>query len=164
MDLYWVHPSLAVVTRPTGGRSLPGELAELRGDGVDVLVSCLMPSEEDQLGLIGESAAAEGVGLRFVRARMRDGGTPDDNHAFDRVTARLHEERQAGRRVAVHCRAGIGRSPLVAAALLVRSGESPTEAWSRVGRARGWPVPDNDEQRDWLYGFADTLAGRRERS
>jgi protein-tyrosine phosphatase len=55
--------------------------------------------------------------------------------------------------VAVHCYGGIGRSPLVAAAVLVRSGRSAQAAWQLVGRARGLRVPDTDDQRDWLSSF-----------
>jgi protein-tyrosine phosphatase len=59
--------------------------------------------------------------------------------------------------VAVHCWGGVGRSSLVAAALLVLRGSTAQAAWHRVAYARGVPVPETDEQRDWVARLA---AGR----
>ena len=58
------------------------------------------------------------------------------------------------RNVAIHCRQALGRSPLVAAAALVQRGMTATAAWESVARARGRPVPETEEQRLWLVGFA----------
>ena len=60
----------------------------------------------------------------------------------------------AGRHVVIHCRAGIGRASLVAGALLVAEGLEPERAWQRLAAARGLPVPDTDQQRQWLQRFA----------
>jgi len=152
VDFHWIDRGLAVSTRPEAGSPLD-DLARARKAGVDILVSCLQPSEERELGLLGEEAAAGSVGLWFRRFRMNDGGTPGDDAAFDGFVEELAAEHAAGRRIAVHCRAGVGRSPLVVAAVLVRSGITPAQAWRRVAEARGYPVPDNEEQREYLFRF-----------
>ena len=157
VDLFWIDRNVAVSTRPASGALLREDLAGARTAGLDILVSCLQPSEERELGLIEEEPAAAGAGLDFRRFRMQDGGTPDDDDAFGAFIDELAAEHRAGRWIAVHCRAGVGRSPLVAAALQVRLGISPAEAWRRVGDARGYPVPDNDEQRQYLFGYATRL-------
>jgi protein-tyrosine phosphatase len=54
----------------------------------------------------------------------------------------------------VHCRQGIGRSSLVAACVLVISGESPQSAFEHIERARGRSVPDTAEQKEWVTSFA----------
>jgi protein-tyrosine phosphatase len=54
--------------------------------------------------------------------------------------------------VAIHCRGGIGRSSLMAAAVLVQLGAAPEQAWDTVSVARGMPVPETEEQRAWLTG------------
>jgi hypothetical protein len=46
---------------------------------------------------------------------------------------------------------GIGRSSLLAAAVLVEDGVDPDEAWDLIS-ARGYAVPDTEEQRIWLTG------------
>jgi len=157
MDLYWVAPSLAVASRPRGGDWLDDEMNDLRLRGVDVLVSCLVPSEELELDLTGESASAELAGLGFVRMQMEDRGTPSNAAAFEEVVRHLGEHISAGRRVAVHCRQGLGRSPLVVAAVLVRSGVLPEDAWNLVAEHRRQAVPETEEQRAWIQSFA----GRR---
>jgi protein-tyrosine phosphatase len=153
MDFHWVDGSIAVSTRPMGGQLMPDELRAARGLGLDILVSCLQPPEERDLDLVDEKRLAEASGLYFLRFRMNDGGTPDDDDAFAAFVDELAAEHRAGRRIAVHCRAGVGRSPLVAAAVLVKLGATASEAWRRVGEARGYPVPDNDEQRQYLYRY-----------
>ena len=62
----------------------------------------------------------------------------------------LRARHRAGHSIGVHCRMGIGRSSLLLAALLVRSGTSPEDAFQLISAARGLPVPDTDEQRQWL--------------
>lgn len=140
---------LCLMPRPRGGDQLDAELAALRQAGVDVLV-CLLPSaERDALDLSDEPVAAARAGLEFHQLPIPDFGVPqraDAGPVLDLLTARLRE----GRRVVVHCRGGIGRSGLVAAALLVRLGVPLADAWDHVSAARGHRVPETDEQRAWL--------------
>jgi alkylated DNA nucleotide flippase Atl1 len=160
VDLHWIDGRIAVSARPAGGASLEAEMSKLRSEGVDILVSCLMPSEERELGLVDEASLAEAAGVTFLRARMDDGGTPNDDDSFAQVVENLWAELSSGRRIAVHCRAGVGRSPLTVAAVLVRGGELREVAWRRVAEARGYPVPDNEEQREYLSRFVSRLARR----
>jgi protein-tyrosine phosphatase len=120
---------------------------------VDVLVSALTSVEERDLDLLQEERLAGEVGLRFVRLRTDDLAVPD----FDTASAVLDElaaEVRVGRGVAVHCRMGVGRSPLIAAGLLVALGCQPDEAWQRVERARAVRVPDTEAQREWIATYA----------
>ena len=61
------------------------------------------------------------------------------------------------KRVAAHCFAGIGRSPLMIATVLVRHGLDVDAAWSRVSAARGLMVPDTDAQWQWLADLAEGI-------
>jgi hypothetical protein len=38
----------------------------------------------------------------------------------------------------------------VAASVLIAAGDTPNEAFRRIEQARGRPVPDTPEQRDWV--------------
>jgi hypothetical protein len=64
------------------------------------------------------------------------------------------EAAQSLGKVGIYCRQALGRSPLVAAAVLVQRGMTATAAWETVARARGRAVPETEEQRLWLVGFA----------
>jgi protein-tyrosine phosphatase len=69
----------------------------------------------------------------------------------------LHDRLVAGAHVAVHCRGGVGRSSLVAAACLVRLGVPADQVWRVIGEARGARVPETRRQRQWLTANAEWL-------
>jgi protein-tyrosine phosphatase len=151
--LYTVHRDgpgrLSTMAKPRGDDWLDDELRALRRAGVDVLVCALPDPELHEVGLAGEDTAARRAGLEFVAIPIADRSVPD----LDTVLPRLRElvERlKAGGHVVTHCRFGIGRASLLAAALLVLEGVNPEEAWRRLARARGQRVPDTDEQRRWI--------------
>ena len=153
MDLYWVNDVIAVATRPRGGDWLLDELAAVQLRGVKWLVSCLTPREESELGLESELETARSVGLEFSRIPIEDFGVPLPG-LVDEVLTRISGSATPSPKVAVHCRQALGRSPLIAAAILVRRGMAPPDAWDAVAIARGRPVPETEEQRAWLTRFA----------
>lgn len=139
---------VAVIGRPRGGDWLEDELASLRADGFDVLVSMLCADEEEALELTREAETAARLGLEYVSLPVLDRGVPDVEQVRP-ILARLARHVEEGGAVAVHCRMGIGRSCLFAASLLRLSGVPSEQAWRRVEEARGRPVPDTPEQREW---------------
>jgi len=56
----------------------------------------------------------------------------------------------AGKHVAIHCRAGIGRTGIIAGAVLLKTGKTAKEAFALISDARGVRVPDTEEQEKWL--------------
>ena len=145
---------MAIVPRPRGGDWLRVDVEEMKAEGIDVLVSLLEPAEAAELGLAEEERCCAEVGIEFVSVPVPDRGVPEHGQEFRAVAERLLAQVIAGRTVGIHCRAGIGRSSLLAAAILVLSGVSPDDAWTNVAKARGVPVPDTDEQRRWLGSMA----------
>ncbi|WP_157536641.1 protein-tyrosine phosphatase family protein [Kitasatospora mediocidica] len=160
------HPGpgrLSTMAKPRGGDWLDDEMTALRGYGVDTLVCALTPPELAELGLVDEPRAAVAAGLRFVAIPIPDRTVPD--HPTVLPTLReLAAELAGGARIVTHCRAGIGRSSLLAASLLILNGVAPHTAWARLERARGLAVPDTDEQRDWTMDLAAARAWHEGRS
>jgi protein-tyrosine phosphatase len=140
---------ISTMAKPRGGDWLPDEMRSLAEMGVVTLVSALSASEIRDAGLASEAAECEAAGIKFVEIPIPDRATPDLN-AIRSKLAGLSDELNEGHHVAVHCRFGIGRSSLIAAALLVMSGSTPDDAWCEISQARGLPVPDTPEQRDWV--------------
>ena len=70
---------------------------------------------------------------------------------------KLSEQLANGKKIAVHCRQGIGRAALVAICLLVLSGVQSAAAIDRVSGARGCLVPETPEQGQWIAEFAKPL-------
>lgn len=68
------------------------------------------------------------------RFPIPDGGVPTSMQAFDRLIDTLSRDVAAGMPIAVHCWGGVGRTGVVAAALLVRFGWPVEEALTEVNR------------------------------
>jgi protein-tyrosine phosphatase len=62
---------------------------------------------------------------------------------------RLADQFRDGAHIITHCRFGIGRSSLLAAAILVLDGATPDDVWHQIELARGHTVPDTATQRHW---------------
>ncbi|HVW01868.1 MAG TPA: hypothetical protein VHB77_16060 [Planctomycetaceae bacterium] len=125
-------------------------MRSFRSSGVDVLVCLLTDDELAELDLTDEAQCCQLSGMEFVRFPIPDRAVPADEAAFTLLVESLCEHLNAGRGVAIHCRQGIGRSALLAARVLCAMGDSPAFAFERIIAARGWPVPDTVEQREWV--------------
>jgi protein-tyrosine phosphatase len=153
-DIYWIDDlprgRLAIVGRPRAGDWLADEISGWTAIGLSDVVLLLENDEVRALGLEQEAAITMKAGLSFERFPIPDRGVPVSADAavqlFDNIASKIAN----GRSVGVHCRAGIGRSGLVTASVLLRLGISESDAWQRVSTARGLRVPDTDEQRAWL--------------
>ena len=75
-----------------------------------------------------------------------------------RLAGLLKEERS----LLLHCFAGMGRSVLLAACVMVLKGTHPEDACVRISDARGISgLPETEEQRDWIFDFAEMLKQKR---
>jgi len=140
---------LSTMARPRGDDWLDDEMTGLREAGVDVLVCLQSDVERRELGLLDEGPSAQHAGIEFRHFPIEDFGVPERS-AADPFVDSLVSALADGQHVAVHCRGGIGRSSLIAAAVLVKLGATPADAWETITGVRGVPVPETDEQRAWL--------------
>jgi protein-tyrosine phosphatase len=122
--------------------------------GVDVLISCLTPREVAEFGLERERELSTSVGLAFESLPIEDFSTPQCE-AVEGLLDRLEPKLAAGDHIAVHCRHGRGRSPLLAATILAYTGQTADEAWELVAVGRGESVPETPEQREWPGRFVE---------
>jgi protein-tyrosine phosphatase len=146
---------LTIMPCPSGDQ-LAADMAGFAVAGIDRIVSMLAPDEIVMLGLAQEPVLARQNGITFEDHAIVDFGLPD-RRAFQTLVSGIVEELRAGRHVAVHCRAGIGRSGMVVGAVLIALGASAQGAIDRVSTARGVSVPDTIEQRQFMYEFATGL-------
>lgn len=140
--------------------ALQGTVLFWRQSGVDVVASLLCPHEVAALGLIREPELCAAVGMEFLTFPVPDHSVPEsmrDTLAFAlRLAGLLGKEKS----VLIHCRAGIGRSVVLAACVLALNGTPPDTAFARIGLARGFPdVPEMAEQREWVFEFAERVPG-----
>jgi len=160
-EIYWVDDALgfrvAILARPRGGSWLADEARELKANGVDIVVSFLTPDEERELALEGEREAMEAQGMKYISFPIEDCGTPASMSGAQALIGELLKEMKSGKAMGYHCRASIGRSPMIAAAVLAASGIPVDRALMALSEARGWQVPETDDQRRWIDRFLDSL-------
>ncbi|MBE0609171.1 MAG: tyrosine protein phosphatase [Dehalococcoidia bacterium] len=143
---------LAICLRPRSGTWLEDDIRALRAAGHDVLVSALTPEEIVSLELGPVPEACSRHGLEFVNVPVGNLQVPNLDTVLPHVQS-WYAHLSAGRGVAVHCWASVGRSPTLVAATLAFAGIPVEEAWARIELSRGRQVPDTLEQRRWVEQF-----------
>lgn len=141
---------IAIVARPRGNDWLCDEITAFSREGIEILVSMLTDEEAEELGLNDESAECAAAGISFVNVAIPDRSVPSDTNAFLGSVEQLVARVRQGRYLAVHCRASIGRSTVLAASILVRLGWDAKTAFDAIEAARGCSVPDTPEQKQWV--------------
>jgi hypothetical protein len=156
--LYWIDGpwpgKLAISARPRGGDWLEDDISGWQRAGVDAVGSLLTPQENKDPQLSEESDLAQAHGLRFLSLPVEDRGVPPSGEDAVRAIGKIGETLRQGRNVAIHCRQGIGRSGMIAAALLISDGSTPGDALTQISAARGLPVPETEEQWAWIRDFS----------
>ena len=148
---YWVEPGrLLAGEHPAaeGESALPKRLRRILDAGIDCFLDLTQPGEcPEYRHLLPQSVTC-------ARLPLVDHAVPADPALLRQILAALDEALSAGRRVYVHCRAGIGRTGLVIGGHLIEAGERPDAAletlntlWQQDARAPRWPrVPETEEQ------------------
>lgn len=163
--VFWIagpwQGRLGIVPRPRGAEWLDDETRAWREAGIDIVVSLLEPDEEVELALAGESASSAASGLEFRSFPIPDRSVPNSREAVAQLVDQIVAVLNAGKSVAIHCRQGIGRSAMVAAAALISSGQDAETAIKTIRRSRGLEVPETDAQRQWISDFSSWVANKR---
>ncbi|HUA88213.1 MAG TPA: ADP-ribosylglycohydrolase family protein [Steroidobacteraceae bacterium] len=162
-NCYWVLP----------GRVLAGEhpasanpelsaqrLQALQEAGVGCFIDLTGPQEST------EYAQALAPGTAYHRFGIPDHGVPQSPALMARVLDTVHAAVRTGTTVYVHCRAGIGRTGLVAGCLLAESGfaaeaaiEELNRLWQASARSRQWAsIPETEEQSAYVRQWRRTPA------
>jgi protein-tyrosine phosphatase len=153
-NVYWIpndeSSRLGIMPRPRGADWLEDEIHSLQQQGVDVLVSLLTPEETAELHLDDEPVLCRSAGVQFLSFPIPDRSIPESSESALQFLTELNSLHQAGKKIVIHCRAGIGRASLIAASVLALNGHTVENAFSTIATARGCPVPDTAEQSIWL--------------
>jgi len=140
---YVIDGVLAGCAHPDSWGNLQDALCELVDQGIGALVS--LDEQGVPLFAIAES------GLHYLHLPVEDYGVP----TFEQVEQFIdfvERERKLGRAVAVHCRAGYGRTGTALACFLVSQGKSAGEAIQTVRSKRPGSIETADQER-FVYDF-----------
>ncbi len=123
---------------PVSERRLGLHLQAVQDWGAVTLVSLLEDYEFELLNVTRMGARAEALGMEWIHLPIEHHSLPDDwfevhwPYAGHRILHRLRE----GSKVAIHCRAGFGRTGTVAARILTELGISSADAMANVERVQ----------------------------
>jgi Cyclin-dependent kinase inhibitor 3 (CDKN3) len=124
----------------------------------DLLLCLLQPDEIDRRfpDFARWLGAAAGAALHFP---VDDGGIGHEDQVLTLIE-RLGAHLDAGGSVLTHCGAGLGRTSIVCALLLVRAGSNLHDALEAVRAARPGAGPENPVQRAHLERLAARVRAR----
>jgi ADP-ribosylglycohydrolase len=114
------------------------------------------------------SATTLGRRIDYLRQPIPDHGVPADRETMGRILATLDDALETGHCVYLHCRAGIGRSAMVAGCWLAERNPGGGEAalielgdyWQQCRQSRSWTqVPETDEQADFVRSWQTLRPG-----
>lgn len=156
-NVFWIEGEprarLAVVLRPRPEDWLEDDLRRYATSGIETLVSLLETREAAWLGLSLEQTLAYQLSMEFLNYPIPDVHVPENTASFRTFVSGLADRLRAGRSVGVHCRGSIGRSTVTAACALIHLGWTPEAAIEAIREARGFEVPDTEEQRQWILNY-----------
>ncbi len=159
-DIFWIENPigfrLAIMARPRSGDWLEGEVENWHRNQITHIVSLLENEEILDLGIEAEEGICTNHGIKFYSFPIADRGIPDSFNETLTLISILSTYLKDGS-VAIHCRAGIGRSSLIAGAILIMNGISADESLRLISEARNLQVPDTQIQIDWLKEFENKL-------
>ena len=149
---------LAIMAHPASRCSVASTISEIAALGFHQVVSLLEPAEAVALGLAQEAELVTSQSMKFISFAIPDMGLPACSEDFVRLAQNLFTRIDAGTNTLVHCRGGIGRSGLLAAAVLIRGGKDVRAAFAQVSLMRGRQVPETAQQGDWLQANHKAIA------
>ena len=144
---------LTIMPCPNGA-SLQDEIASYADAGINRIVSFLTKKDCDELGVTAEAQICADAEIAFQNFPIPDFGLPDKD-AFLNLVVQVAAFLRSGENVALHCRAGVGRSGMGCAAVLMAHGMTADAAIAQVSAARGVSIPDTMEQKRFILDLAN---------
>ena len=141
-------------------RDLKIDLEAIRTWGATTVITLI---EDHEFSLLAVEALGDEVrrfGMEWLHFPIRDVDIPDERfaHAWKEARPVIHGRLNAGQRILIHCRGGLGRTGLVAALILVERGVEPRSAMRRVRAVRPHAIETTAQENyvlGWPLGSAD---------
>jgi len=152
---YWVLPGRLLAGEYPYGQSAAEtqeRLRQLLAAGIDAFVDLTQPGE------LPEYRSLLPSNVQYLRSPITDAQVPTDVAQMRAIQSHLQAALGVGRRIYVHCRAGIGRTGTVMGCYLAEQGVDGVEAlrqlnlmWRQSARSAAWPeLPQTPEQASFI--------------
>ena len=148
---------IAIMARPSLEANAAASIINIARLGIRQIVSLLEPSEARSLGLDAEREQVKAHAMDFISFPIPDMGLPPSVEDFALLSKKLFNQVNAGVNTLIHCQAGIGRSGLLVAGILLHCDMDPQQAFAYASRMRGIRVPETPEQEKWLDSNYSTI-------
>ena len=132
-------------------RVLDADLQTIQAWGASAVLSLVEPHEFARLGVPDFAQAIARTPLQWLQAPITDMATPGPATlaAWRAQGPALLQALNSGQRVLVHCAAGLGRTGMLVAKLLVLHGAGADEAIDQVRRVRPGTI-ETEAQAEWV--------------
>lgn len=119
-------------------RDLQDDLQAIRDWGAATIVTLIENHEFRMLGIESLERDVRAMDMEWIHLPILDVSIPDRRFedAWVKVGPKLHSRLDAGERILIHCRGGLGRTGLVAGRMLIERGCEPRSAIQRVRAVR----------------------------
>ncbi len=154
---------IAIMARPSLEENDPASVVNISRLGIKLVVSLLETNEARTLGLDAEREQVKALGMDFVSFPIPDMGIPTSVEEFASLSKMLLKQVNAGTNILVHCHAGIGRSGLMAAGILLHCDLNSQQAFAHISKMRGVRVPETPQQEHWLINNQAAIVGEQEK-
>lgn len=140
-------------------RDLATDVQAIRDWGADMVITLLEPHEVVALHVNDLGKTIQASGMRWIHLPIQDGSVPDEafEAAWETRATAATELLEKGGKLVVHCRGGLGRAGMIAARLLVETGDEPEVAIRRVRAQRPGAI-ETRAQEGYVKGLAKTAA------
>jgi ADP-ribosylglycohydrolase len=158
-NCYWVVPGKLLAGEYPGGASAETtreRLKRLTEAGIAAFIDLTQPGE------LAPYEAELPAGTLYLRKPIPDHGLPGERSHMAAILESLRKALESPRSVYLHCRAGIGRTGMVAGCFLAEQGLGGEAAlaelnrlWEQSARSELWPsIPETDAQVEYVRGWA----------
>ena len=158
-NTYWVIPGRLLAGEYPGGNDFSDSRARLKriqDAGIDYFVDL---TEEGELAPYRHLLPFR---IKYQRSAIIDQSVPVNVAQTQKILSDIQTALTSGRRIYVHCRAGIGRTGLVIGCHLAQETEKDGKAalkrlnqlWRKSDRSKSWPeVPQTAEQAEYIKNW-----------
>ena len=155
---YWVRPGEFLAGEHPGGLNdaeTIERIAQLSAAGIDAYLDLTGPGERDAYVHLLPAH------IEYDCRPLIDHGVPEALEQMAEIVDLVGDALRRGRRLYVHCRAGIGRTGTVVGCWLAGQGyvgeaalDQLNTLWQQCERSKRWPfVPETPQQREFVLGW-----------
>lgn len=162
MELFKIHhinkAELYIASKPNTAFGLENEIKTLGSNKENVVLCSLLTKKEIvKYNLDLEKKICELNKIAFTHLEITDESIPGYVE-FKNLILILLKKSKTNEHIIIHCKHGIGRSGMVAVAMLLHHGYNLKDACQLATKARGYDVPQSKSQRKLLSFYHNEIS------